>query len=210
MLKDQIVEEKLMGLIIDGHYEVNSKLEPERILAETYECSRPVIHRAIMRLEEKGLVQVRPRKGVMVLDYLIHGKLSLVEHIVAKKKDQISLSMTHNMLTFIRDNLKSVVRLYAHIDRKSYSSDLISGLDFYDYLSDFARGCGNDLYSMLFNEFMEGFINVGQVLVDKEDAKVSLRSIDQLSVDKKIVEALLQVDYFFSLIEKYWIGGLHV
>ena len=63
MVKENYVESCIVDSIFNNEYNPGDKLEPERELAIKFECSRPVIHRAIIRLEEKGLVKIIPREG---------------------------------------------------------------------------------------------------------------------------------------------------
>lgn len=62
----QIVE-KIESLIDSGTYQAGARLPPERVLAETFEVSRPTIREAIIALEVRGRVEVKTSSGVYVL-----------------------------------------------------------------------------------------------------------------------------------------------
>ncbi|WP_068545693.1 FadR/GntR family transcriptional regulator [Thalassotalea crassostreae] len=62
----QIVE-KIETLIDSGAYPVGGRLPPERVLAETFNVSRPTIREAIIALEVREKVEVKTSSGVYVL-----------------------------------------------------------------------------------------------------------------------------------------------
>lgn len=66
--------EYVQQLILTGDLAAGERLPPERELAQKTGVSRPVVHEALVRLEEKGLVQIVPRHGVFVVDYLHSGR----------------------------------------------------------------------------------------------------------------------------------------
>lgn len=63
----QIVE-KIEALIDSGEYPPGSRLLPERMLAETFDVSRPTIREAIIALEVRQRVEVKTSSGVYVLE----------------------------------------------------------------------------------------------------------------------------------------------
>ena len=63
----QIVD-KIESSITLGHYPTGSRLPSERLLAETFEVSRPTIREAIIALEVRGKVEVKTSSGVYVLE----------------------------------------------------------------------------------------------------------------------------------------------
>ncbi|TRX54500.1 FadR/GntR family transcriptional regulator [Thalassomonas sp. M1454] len=62
----QIVE-KIEALIDSGAYPVGGRLPAERVLAETFNVSRPTIREAIIALEVREKVEVKTSSGVYVL-----------------------------------------------------------------------------------------------------------------------------------------------
>ena len=55
--------------IVQGRYPQNERLEPERILCQRYEVSRPTIRAAIAKLVEEGIVKKIPHKGAHVVPH---------------------------------------------------------------------------------------------------------------------------------------------
>lgn len=60
-LADQIEEE-----VLGGHHLVDAQLPTEVALAETYSVSRQVVREAARLLEDRGLVTIRPGRGMTV------------------------------------------------------------------------------------------------------------------------------------------------
>ena len=68
---------KISALIREGEFPVGSRLPTERELAERFDVSRPTIREAIIALEAKEEVSVKPSSGVYVLgNHLINDEFS--------------------------------------------------------------------------------------------------------------------------------------
>ena len=63
------IVEKIELSIDSGTYPPGSRLPAERVLAETFEVSRPTIREAIIALEVRGRVEVKTSSGVYVLNH---------------------------------------------------------------------------------------------------------------------------------------------
>ncbi|WP_448248617.1 FadR/GntR family transcriptional regulator [Thalassotalea agariperforans] len=63
------IVEKIELSIDSGTYPPGSRLPAERVLAETFEVSRPTIREAIIALEVRGRVEVKTSSGVYVLEH---------------------------------------------------------------------------------------------------------------------------------------------
>lgn len=63
------IVEQIEQQIDSGIYSVNSRLPPERQLADNFNVSRPTIREAIIALEVRGRVEVKTNSGVYVLDH---------------------------------------------------------------------------------------------------------------------------------------------
>lgn len=207
---ESIVENIILDKILEGQLKPFEKLKPERELAEEMGYSRPVVHKAIIRLEAKGLVKIKPRKWVEVMDYRFHGKLSLLEPILAKSKKQISFELNEDMLSFIKDNFKSIVSCFRSKAKEESIIFLDTQAGFFDWLHDYAIKSGNIIYSMLINEFEVGIMNAAKTLIHNEDIKREIFSIEKAVVNGDIDFALELIDPLFDKILVCWIGGSHV
>lgn len=86
--------EYVQQLILTGDLAAGERLPPERELAGKTGVSRPVVHEALVRLEEKGLLNIVPRHGVFVADYLQSGRFEtfgLIEQYLGELDDQSRL-----------------------------------------------------------------------------------------------------------------------
>ena len=67
--------------ILTGEYPPNSRLPPERHLAEDLGINRLTLRAALSHLAAEGLVQPKHGQGVIVLDYRKFGNIELMAHI---------------------------------------------------------------------------------------------------------------------------------
>lgn len=198
---EAIVEELLITGILNGKYPEFSMLKPERELASEFGYSRPVIHKAIIRLESKGLVTIIPRQGIRVNDYRETGKLGLLESIYDLYHGGISKSLNQSMLNFINNNLEAMIELL--IDgpydnrrdciQKQNQVKFEESLDVFIWLQNFALFCGNSVYPMLLNEFKSGILNVASAVFLHGD-----RSLFEAKL--KAVTSLLSDDYEIDIL----------
>lgn len=207
MSKEQYVESLLLKEILTEQVTPGTLLLPERDLAIKYSCSRPVVHKAIIRLENKGLLRIRPRKGIEVLDFKTSGKLSLMEVITAMNKEGIAHSFNEDMLEFIKDNLRNVIRRFEHVKKKPTPINLTKREGFFDLIIDYSVQCGNHVYVMLMNEFKTGILNVASQCIDKESIHRMFLEIESLIIIGKIEKAIKILEPLFDEIKDAWIGG---
>lgn len=74
--------EELEARIITGQIKPGDFLPAERNLATQMEVSRPIIHNVLIRLQERGFIDIIPRQGAKVLDYRTNGKLDMVNSLI--------------------------------------------------------------------------------------------------------------------------------
>ncbi|MDW7661589.1 MAG: GntR family transcriptional regulator [Bacillota bacterium] len=207
---EEQVEKTLIQGIFGGDYNVGDYLPPERKLADQLGFSRPVIHKAIIRLEGKGLVTIVPRQGVLVNDYRESGKLELLESLYEMFKWKIRIEMHRSILEFVKENLTRVLLEALSKKTISYKMNLMfdDEEDLFRWMHHFAMASQNVVYAMLFNEFKTGIINVSTFLMVEKlnDYQVIRMEIDD--VIQRGEEAKLQplINALFDTIEKHWIG----
>ena len=59
--------EVVLAMIVDGGFEVGSKLPTENVLSQKVEVSRPILRRALKQLREDGVISSRQGSGSYVL-----------------------------------------------------------------------------------------------------------------------------------------------
>lgn len=213
------VEELLVTGILNGKYPALSMLKPERELADEFGYSRPVVHKAIIRLESKGLVTIIPRQGVLVNDYRESGRLALLESIYDLYHGGISTALNRSMLSFIQNNLEAMILMIMKgPSEKRHACYLAQqqmtfgeSLDLFIWLQNFAFCCDNAVYPMLLNEFKSGIFNVSTAVLTQGDLgtfekrlkAVSRLLSDDFKLDREVVNQTIQI--LFTFIEDNWL-----
>ena len=217
MSAESLAENYILERILNGFYKPLQYLEPERELAILLSLSRPVIHKAIIRLEAKGVVTIVPRKGIRVNDYTESGKLSLLEHLYPLERGKYPV-LNKAMLQFLISNLKATLYEVNHLslERKSVLINQLSGLEIFEgshlfaWVKMLARAIDNPIYPMLFNEFEIGVVNVGKAIIahsGKGSVVSWLKAIEMAVLEgtdeKEINQA---VDGFYEKVIYAWLS----
>lgn len=201
------VEDNLLIEILSGQIPSGTKLAAERLLANQYQVSRPVVHQAIIKLQEQGLLEIIPRQGVLVKDYTEDGKISLLNKIQSLDREKIEISLNEDMIDFMFENMKSMMMMQKSFE--SFEVDLLEDQGFFELLSQMAIRTENKVFKMLINEFKIGILNVSKyALNDHENIKGMYKFLELLSM-KKHKEAIIMLEAVFSGIKRSWIGGLN-
>ncbi len=98
---DSLVEafvKRFEELIISGKLTIGHKIPSERDLAKKLGVSRPVVHEGLIILEQKGLVSIRPRHGVTVNDYRMHGSLAILQSLITYSSGQLEPHILESLL----------------------------------------------------------------------------------------------------------------
>lgn len=98
-LKEEFVYH-MEDLILRGKLKAGEKLPPERELAKEFEISRPVIHEGILILENRGLVTLRPRHGVIINDYRKEATLDLLLSLINNSDHEMSPGLAKDLESF--------------------------------------------------------------------------------------------------------------
>lgn len=85
-LKENILEE-LEFRILSETWMKGERIPPERNLAEEFSVSRPVIHEALLILESRGLITLRPRHGAVVNDIRAAGTIDLLTSLLCHPEE---------------------------------------------------------------------------------------------------------------------------
>ncbi len=210
MSKESYVENIILDEILSEKLKPGELMAPERDLAIKYGCSRPVIHKAIIRLEQKGVLKIRPRKGIQVLDYRIHGRLGLISEISSRSKDLINNQFNHDMLSFVTKNIENIFTYFSVIEKKATTIKFDSAEDYFHILFDYSLQCGNSMYILLMNEFKQGIINVASYCINNNNINNYFISIEEYLMIKESEKAIEVLEEMFEAIEKVWLGGDNV
>ena len=172
-LKDEVVQQ-IESLILSGSVEPGERLPAERELAQALKVSRPVVHEGILQLEKKGLVTIRPRHGVVVNDYRIHGSTELLASLWHFNDGELAPEITASMIELrVAVEQQAAARLAEHCDTTTLAEleNLLADseqtdaadaatqaeLDFQFHFV-IALQSGNLVFPMLMNSFKEVYL----------------------------------------------------
>lgn len=163
-------------LILSGKLTIGQKIPSERELAKKLGVSRPVVHEGLIILEQKGLVSIRPRHGVTVNDYRMHGSLAILQSLISYGRGQLephileSLLATRKLIELETVRLAALRRTGQHLEEfrvivteeKSLApsqTQAIVDADFkFHHL--IALASGNVVYPLLLNSFKQVYTNL--------------------------------------------------
>lgn len=208
MTVEEIIERKLIHEILGNIYEVGSFLPPERKLAEKLGFSRPAVHKALIRLENKGLVTIVARQGVRVNDYRVTGKLDLLDTLYHMYKWEIDEHIHRSTFKFIKENLFLVLR-DAALESLENKKDMCfsEAENLYKWILNYALATNNFIYPLLFNEFKVGIENVSKSLEEcerKDYMELRLR-VDQEVLKGNVEGIRKNLEDFFDFVEFHWL-----
>jgi DNA-binding FadR family transcriptional regulator len=109
----QVITEKLMRRIVNGGYDVGSRLPTERDLAIEFDVTRHVVREALKRLEAVGLVRIRQGSGIYVENLQLTGGVELFDVLLTNDDGSINLPLLNDILEFRGHMFRTVVRLAA-------------------------------------------------------------------------------------------------
>lgn len=213
---ESYAEQYLLDRILSGAYKPFQYLEPERELSMQLSLSRPVIHKAIIRLESKGVVTIVPRKGIRVNDYETSAKLSLLEHLYPLERSRYP-ALNRAMLQFIISNLEMILQHVQNlsmdnkikIEKHLSQIELTDGQRVFEWIKTLARYSENPIYAMLFNEFEVGIINVGEAIIAHSGREVASEwfeaLIRTLLEDGEEMTLKLAVCQFYEKVASAWL-----
>lgn len=100
-------------LILSEELPIGTKLPTERELASQMKVSRSIVNLGLNELERKGFIEIIPRQGTYVADYIRKGKLDTLMSIVNYNGGQLNHSLFNSIMEFRIINEGEVVYLAA-------------------------------------------------------------------------------------------------
>lgn len=153
--------------ILSGALKLGERLPTEREMAEHMKVSKTIVHSGLSELAAKGFVDIVPRKGAFVADYVRHGKLDTLVSMLEFNGGRFDPKTLRSIVQFRLENEgtgaylaalnrteEDLIRLEATCDRiaKGDNSLAVSEL-----VSDFHRdmfcATGNTIYPLVYNAF---------------------------------------------------------
>lgn len=88
-LKEVFVQE-IENMILSGELKIGDQLPPERELVASTGVSLSVVTAGITELESCGFVEIRPRQGIFVSDYIHKGSIETLRALMRYKNGMLS------------------------------------------------------------------------------------------------------------------------
>ena len=166
----ELLLNQLEDQILLGNLKIGEKLPSEREMSQQFSTSKTAVHDAICELERKGFVEVVPRKGVYIADYLRTGTIETFFALLRFNGGKLDEKNTKSIIDLRRFiELPSIADAIDNLDQNAISSlnrILKRGIDAFDAdnahelaecLFEFTREIcivsGNQITPMLFNAF---------------------------------------------------------
>ena len=179
-IKEHFVQ-KIENMILSGELSVGDRLPPEREIVETMGVSLTVINAGVAELAAKGFVEVRPRQGVFVTDYMHKGSMETLVSIMRYNNGKLSAREVRSFM----DTRIVLERLAIEETVKNAGSEEIEELGRFlpvlkkesdprrfselimDYFHEIHSLGGNILLPLLFHSFREPSISLYERYIRK-------------------------------------------
>lgn len=167
-MKELFVDE-IEGKIISGELKPGDKLPTERELEKKMKVSKTIIHSGLAELASKGFVEIIPRTGTFVSDYIRKGNLGVLSSIMRFNRGKLDMKTFESLMIF-RLNMDQECAALAAINRTDSDLKILSNLyqqimvceDYREMVQlklDFhhAMYCatGNTIYPLVVNSFQQ-------------------------------------------------------
>jgi len=176
--------EELEARIITGQIKPGEFLPAERVLAEQMEVSRPIIHNAVIRLQERGFVDIIPRQGAKVLDYKLSGNLTVINSLLNCYGRDLDHYMRDSVINLLKGHSDMIIADIAKSEFKAkleMSKDVLgramSSTDKHEKIDCFillykkiAEAAVNPFYLMFMNSCDCALRDIAVELVERDSA----------------------------------------
>ena len=154
--------------ILSGKLNIGDKLPSERDLAGQMKVSRSIVNLGLQELVRLGFVEILPRKGAYVADYVRNGNLSTLLEIINYNGGKFDQHTFESLMEFRLINEGELAALSAknrtaedlanikyHLDMIANSTDNMSmSLAIFKYHHALVCATGNNIYPLVHNDFL--------------------------------------------------------
>ena len=167
-----LLVQKIEDQILTGKLRVGDALPSERQLQEETHISKTMIHAALVELEQKGFLEITPRRGAVVANYAESGTMETLNARIRLNGGDMTKKQTHSFLEARVAIEGAALRRLAESrteEDQRYLEEIISRADalleqekvdeaaLAEMLFRFHRGIclrsGNEFFPLLLNEF---------------------------------------------------------
>lgn len=188
---------QLANLIISGQFAVGEKLPSERELAAQLAINRTSLREALRRLEEMGLLIIRPGEGNFVQDYGVFSGLEFLKFIFTNgvgldKEFVVSLAEIRRLsardlieLAAERADAQNIARLREVVKNypREATSERLSGYSDWAFFYEVAKASKNKAFLYLMNSVRSLFEKVSAFYFQVEGDPVIAADLYQAVVD---------------------------
>ena len=207
-LKELFIKE-MEAKIISGVFKPGDKLPAEREIASQMGISRSIVNTGLIDLASKGFVDIRPRKGTIVLDFEIEGTPQMLSSIMSYNKGKLNIKLLNDMIDTrmlieiesaklaavnrTQEDLNIMESLLADIE-KSDLADINEFVDF-NYLFHYriTIASGNTVFAMIFKSFEPVCKNLIKMYFETKDFRkkslIKHRQLYKFILEKNIDES---------------------
>ncbi len=98
-VKESFVDD-LLHKIISGELKTGDHLPPEREIAAATGISRSIVNQGLLQLETMGFVEIRPRHGTVVADFMKYPTTQSIDALMRYGSSDIDTKILVNMVDF--------------------------------------------------------------------------------------------------------------
>lgn len=210
-MKELFIKE-IEGKILSGEWKIGDRLPTEREMAKKTNVSRTVINSGLYELAQNGFVEIIPRKGVFVGDYIRNGQLNTLLSIINFNGGKFD-KKTFDSLTSYRihfdcecaylaaqnrtdDDLKLMRSIYKKALETTDNTEIFQ-LKF-EFLHAIYCATGNNIYPLVCNSFKKLCITFNEIIYrifGCEPITYMSKLID--AIEKKEVDEARRIMYEF-------------
>ncbi|MDQ0157536.1 GntR family transcriptional regulator [Robertmurraya andreesenii] len=187
----ELIRKKIIKSILEGEYQIDEPLLPERELANLFHVGRPTVREALQSLESDGWITARKGMPAIVNNYWMQGNLMTIVNILQCYEDipdifieymlelRISLTPTY-IMEAVRHAPVKVIALFADLENLQDHAEAYAVFDWELQLK-LASLSPNPIYLFILNSFSDIYVPMAKKYFDVLDhRKASRHYYDEL------------------------------
>ena len=161
-------------MIISGEFEIGQKLPSERELSQKMGVSRAIVNSGIAEMARKGFIEIRPRVGNFVADFIRKGSSDALLSIMQYSGDTLPEAETKSLVQFLCTAGDMVIKVTgSHLSEEDYrrlsehseqiyasSTPAEAAEKTYCFYHELALISGNTIAPLLYASFRPVFVNL--------------------------------------------------
>ena len=148
--KDMFVM-KMEEQILSGKMKAGDSLPSERQLQEETRISKTMIHQGLVELEQKGFIEITPRRGAVVANYEETGTMETLNALIRMNGGNMTRKQTHSFMDIAY--LEEILAQADALLEKNERSDAALAELLFRYHRGICVRSRNEFFPLLLNEF---------------------------------------------------------